>query len=93
MEVNVRKQVFPKLFSLLRNGCNGSGSVSYPSLVLFVSLIPKQEIGDGVAFYEEFMGSLWRGMCSDQILRSKDDSFSLVKSFLECLLFFFNSSL
>ncbi|XP_042045298.1 E3 ubiquitin-protein ligase listerin-like [Salvia splendens] len=58
--VNVQKTIVNRLLNFLKNGCFGSQQVSYPSLVLFLEIVPSEAI-NGEKFLIEFFRSLWEG--------------------------------
>ncbi|XP_072022304.1 E3 ubiquitin-protein ligase listerin-like [Amphiura filiformis] len=83
--VNPRKAVLPKLWSFLRNGGHGYAATIFPSLLPFLSKIPADVIGDGVAFYGEFFGHLKTGLCKDSVSKTPLELEAVVKAYMECL--------
>jgi hypothetical protein len=65
---NPGKQVFGKLWSMLRNGCYGSAACSYPSLLPLLASLPSELLDrmDGaLVFVDKFLTELWGGInCS-----------------------------
>ena len=49
----LRKSVLPRLWALLRSGCNGAPEASYPCLLVFLSLVPHTIRTDGEQSKEE----------------------------------------
>jgi len=46
-QVNVRKAVLPKLWSVLKNGGNGCATIIFPNLLPFLSKVPS-EVGTNI---------------------------------------------
>jgi hypothetical protein len=72
--------VFPRFWQFLSNG---SGTVSYPWLILFLSFIPNNEIGQGTEFIQQFFTNLWKGKQSDAVVKNRNDQLQLVMAFCE----------
>lgn len=53
--INMQKAFLPRLWALLRHGCHGSATASYPALLPLVSLLP-QVSGRRVTFVEAWWG-------------------------------------
>ncbi|XP_072018345.1 LOW QUALITY PROTEIN: E3 ubiquitin-protein ligase listerin-like [Amphiura filiformis] len=83
--VNPRKAVLPKLWSFLRSNGHGYAATIFPSLLPFLSKIPADVIGDGVAFYGEFFGHLKTGLCKDSVSKTPLELEAVVKAYMECL--------
>jgi len=60
-KVNARKAVFPKLWSLLRDGGRGCAAATFYSLLPFISKVPQEHMGDGIWFCEQLFESLKTG--------------------------------
>ena len=86
--VNIRKMVLPRLFAFLRAAAYGSGPVSYPSLLPFISMLPPTVTGPDEAgrFYSEFFSALWNGISRE--LKNPGSSASMgVDAFAECFIY------
>lgn len=80
----VKKTVFPLLWSFLRHGCYGSQQISYPNLVLLISLIPPKAIIPSQNFLLNFFSNLWQGQTAPQ--SGVADCSALLKAAQECLI-------
>jgi hypothetical protein len=81
---NAAKQVLPKLWALLRNGCRGSGKESYPTLLPMISVLPASVV-DGVGrevLLEKLFSSTWAGMSSADLDGQEP---ALLKCYMECM--------
>ncbi|KAJ7383932.1 listerin E3 ubiquitin protein ligase 1 [Desmophyllum pertusum] len=86
-QVNVRKAVLPKLWSVLKNGGSGCASIIFPNLLPFLSKVPSEVIGSGVGFYQEFFISLQEGLTKERVLNSPSECSAVIAAFMECLRF------
>lgn len=59
--VNPRKGVFPKLWSLLKEGGRGCASSIFHSLLPFLSRVPQECKDNDTGFYMLFFGGLHTG--------------------------------
>ncbi|XP_014677564.1 PREDICTED: E3 ubiquitin-protein ligase listerin-like [Priapulus caudatus] len=57
-QVNVRKAVLPKLWTVLRSGAGGNAADVFPSLLPFLSRLPPEVLGEGLWFYEKWFDSM-----------------------------------
>lgn len=103
--VDARKHVFPRLYAFLRAGVYGTYLVSYPSLLPFISLIPRSL--STVPFFRDFFASLWKGLSSDTLThvstataqprtstqKGKQPGSCLVDAYFECLSFAWGRSM
>ncbi|KAI9021899.1 hypothetical protein DFJ74DRAFT_670830 [Hyaloraphidium curvatum] len=76
------KTVASRLLSFLAGGCFGSGTVSYPSLLPLLSLLPAEVLN--AEFCDSLFDSLWKGYGTGNVDRSSASS--LVVAYAECLL-------
>lgn len=81
--LNVHKSVLNHLWQFLRSGCFGSQRVSYPALILFLEVMPKQSV-EADKFFVNFFKNLLAGrsMCDS----SSTDQLSLLRATTECFL-------
>ncbi|VVB16450.1 unnamed protein product [Arabis nemorensis] len=81
--LNVHKSVLNHLWQFLKNGCFGSPRVSYPALILFLEVMPKQSV-EADKFFVNFFKNLLAGrsMCDS----SSTDQLSLLRATTECFL-------
>ncbi|KAJ3043585.1 listerin E3 ubiquitin protein ligase 1 [Rhizophlyctis rosea] len=79
-----KKPVLPKLSTFLKNGAYGSISITYPSLLPFLSVMPVEVISDA-AFQKEFLTNFWTGLNSGAIENANSKLF--IESYVECGLF------
>ncbi|GAQ92748.1 Zinc finger RING-type domain containing protein [Klebsormidium nitens] len=82
--VNVRKAVLPGLWGLLRHACYGSAEVSYPCLLVLVSLLPHGVVGTGPEFWGELFGALWGGR---EACVAEVEWQALLRAWRECLVY------
>ena len=53
--------MFPKLWTMMKQGGNGCAYLIYSNLLPFLSKIPDDVIGDGFGFYKEWFGNMTSG--------------------------------
>lgn len=82
--VNVRKAVLPGLWGLLRHACYGSAEISYPCLLVLVSLLPSGVVGTGPAFWGELFGAIWGGR---EACVAEVEWQALLRAWRECLVY------
>ncbi len=64
--VNLSKAIFPKFWSLLRNGCYGSAETSYPAVLPFINLLVQNTTSStfGYNAFESLLSAVWDGVLS-----------------------------
>ncbi|KAJ3416845.1 hypothetical protein HDV05_008430 [Chytridiales sp. JEL 0842] len=75
------------LLSFLKNGCYGSGTASYPALVVLMASLPEEVLAnesDKVGV--EVLNSIWKGLSSGQADRQMGPA--LIDAYFDCLLVF-----
>lgn len=60
--VNVSKAVLPRLVSLLKHGCYGSGVASYPALLPFAALLPEALTTAHPDIITQILTAVWVGL-------------------------------
>jgi hypothetical protein len=60
--LNYSKAVLPRLWSLLRHGCHGSATGSFPALLPLLALMPAEVVGPSTQLLEQLLGSVWTGL-------------------------------
>lgn len=79
-----KKPLLPKLLNALRNGMNGSVTITYPSLLaLFANLI--NGIDNDYKLYEDLFSNFWVGGSNDHI--DQNNAAVFVNSYLECIVY------
>ena len=72
-QVNASKAILPRLWALLRHGCHGSATASYPALLPLLALMPAEVVGPSTNLLEHLLGSVWTGLkaCSTRCREPK----------------------
>nr|XP_006825327.1 PREDICTED: E3 ubiquitin-protein ligase listerin-like [Saccoglossus kowalevskii] len=83
--INVRKALLPKLWSVFRQGGNGSASVVYPNFLPLLSKIPSEIISQNVQFYQEWFGNMKTGLTVERVLMSSSECSAIIVAYMECL--------
>ncbi|XP_046570913.1 LOW QUALITY PROTEIN: E3 ubiquitin-protein ligase listerin-like [Haliotis rubra] len=82
--VSWTKAVWPKLRTLLENGCHGNASVIGPNLLPLLSQIPGSLSGESKKFYMELFTCFRTGLGVESVQQSVSESSALVTSLFEC---------
>ncbi|XP_067676040.1 E3 ubiquitin-protein ligase listerin-like [Haliotis asinina] len=82
--VSWTKAVWPKLRTLLENGCHGNASVIGPSLLPLLSQIPGSLSGESKKFYMELFTCFRTGLGVNSVQQSVIESSALVTALFEC---------
>ncbi|EDO46720.1 predicted protein [Nematostella vectensis] len=82
-QVNIRKAVLPKLWSLLKNGGSGNASAIFPNLLPFISKLPAQVLVGG--FYRELFPSMRTGLSCERVVSSPTQRAVVMTTYMECL--------
>lgn len=82
--LKIKKSALSRFLHFLRNGCFGSQQVSYPTLLLFLDVVPAQAI-EAQKFLLEVFQNLWAGRSLSY--SSHLDRLALFKALKECFLF------
>lgn len=82
-KINVQKTILNRFWHFLKNGCFGSQQISYPSLVLFLEVVPPRAVV-GEKFILEFFQNLWHGRFLSHSLNAERVAFFLAVK--ECFL-------
>jgi hypothetical protein len=87
---NPAQQVFAKLWALLRNGCRGAATISYPCLLPFVAALPLEDggvlskhMGGKTGFASKLCEEIWEGVTSAELAANQHAL--LVQAYFECL--------
>lgn len=78
--VNVRKVIFPEVFSLLSNGGRNCPDLTAKIIVPLLSRIPPEVIGDGLEFYQNWLSNIESG-----ILNFPQTAHKLIAGYFECI--------
>ncbi|KAL0994924.1 hypothetical protein UPYG_G00129370 [Umbra pygmaea] len=84
-QVNAKKGVLPKLWSLLEAGGKGLATALHPNLLPFISQLPSEVTSPDLTFYTTFYSALIQGLSSERALSSPSESSAIVASAVECL--------
>jgi hypothetical protein len=83
------KAIFPRLFAFLRNPSTSTPSVTFVSLLPFISFLNYDILGGANAkshsFFDQFFANLWAGFRSTQVQQS--DIPVIFQTFVECLMY------
>jgi hypothetical protein len=82
--VNARKAVLPGLWALLKHAAYGSAEASYPCLLVLISLLPPDVVGEGPGFWRELFGALWGGR---EACITDAEWRALLRAWRECLVY------
>ncbi|XP_031815109.1 E3 ubiquitin-protein ligase listerin isoform X1 [Sarcophilus harrisii] len=85
--VNAKKNVFPKLSTILIEGGRGLATVIYPYLLPFISKIPTSATDLNLEFFKNFFSYITKGLSTERILANHSERSAVVSAFFECLRF------
>ncbi|XP_020851528.1 E3 ubiquitin-protein ligase listerin isoform X2 [Phascolarctos cinereus] len=91
--VNAKKNVFPKLSSILSEGGGGLATVIYPYLLPFISKIPRATTDLNLEFFRNFFTYITKGLSTERILTSRSECSAVISAFFECLRFIMQQNL
>lgn len=83
--VSVPKGVWPKLRTVLAEGCHGNAAVIGPSILPLLSKFPKEFIGQPQQFYEQFFSNMKTGIGKDSVQLSPSECSAVVTALMECI--------
>lgn len=85
--VSVPKGVWPKLRTVLAEGCQGNAAVIGPSILPLLSKFPKEFIGQPQQFYEQFFSNMKTGIGKETVQLSPSECSAMVTALMECIHF------
>ncbi|XP_074156707.1 E3 ubiquitin-protein ligase listerin [Sminthopsis crassicaudata] len=85
--VNAKKNVFPKLSTILIEGGKGLATVIYPYLLPFISKIPSSASDLNLEFFRNFFSYITKGLSTERILTNHSERSAVISAFFECLRF------
>uniref|UniRef100_A0A4X2KDT1 E3 ubiquitin-protein ligase listerin n=1 Tax=Vombatus ursinus TaxID=29139 RepID=A0A4X2KDT1_VOMUR len=91
--VNAKKNVFPKLSTILSEGGGGLATVIYPYLLPFISKIPSATTDLNLEFFRNFFTYITKGLSTERILTSRSECSAVISAFFECLRFIMQQNL
>ncbi|XP_068931164.1 E3 ubiquitin-protein ligase listerin isoform X1 [Petaurus breviceps papuanus] len=91
--VNPKKNVFPKLSTILSEGGGGLATVIYPYLLPFISKIPSATIDLNLEFFRNFFSYITKGLSTERILTSQSERSAVISAFFECLRYIMQQNL